>query len=299
MNLNVAKRADASWRCVWATRCKLGEGPVWDARTATLWFVDLRGEALLAWSETLGGRRFPFPGTPTVVVPVADSDDLVCVSRAGIERMRATGEVEPLLRWTGEPAGNRPNDGKCDPSGRLWVGTMDDAEQVHSGTLYRWSAAEGLSPMVRRVGVSNGLGWSPAADVFYFTDSLRQRIWRADFDLATGQIGPLERFVDVEEDAGAPDGLTVDSEGFVWSAHWDGWRITRYDPDGAVDRVIPFPGPRPTSLCFGGPDLRTLYVTSARIGVADADLARATEAGSLFALDCDVAGLPSTPLRLA
>ena len=299
MNLNAVTTVEVSWRCAWETRCVLGEGPFWDARTRTLWFVDLGGDAVLSWSETQGGRRFPFRGAPSVVVPVEGSDDLVCVSRAGIERLCSDGEVRPIARWTGEPAGNRPNDGKCDPSGRLWVGTMDHAEQVYAGTLYRLDATEGLSPVVKAVGVSNGLGWSPSGDVFYYTDSLRRRIWRAAFDLASGSLGPLEGFVDVEADAGAPDGLAVDSEGFVWSAHWDGWRITRYDPDGAIDRVIPFPGPRPTSLCFGGSDLRTLYATSARAGLSDAVLARTRQAGGLFAMESHVAGLPAMPARLA
>jgi sugar lactone lactonase YvrE len=300
VNLNAVPQVQTSWRCAWDARCALGEGPVWDVRRAKLWFVDLKGDALLSWSEAEGGRTFPFPGGPSVVVPILGADDLLCVTRSGLERWRPEGGARRLVgRFEHEPPGNRPNDGKCDPSGRLWVGTMDDAEAAFSGTLYRFDSSGAPMAVAGSVGVSNGLGWSPSADVFYYTDSLRRRIWRAAFDLASGDLGPLEVFVDVETGTGAPDGLAVDSEGFVWSAHWDGWRITRYDPDGAVDRIIPFPGPRPTSLCFGGSDLRTLYVTSARTGLSDAVLAQAGQAGGLFAMESDVPGLPAMPARLS
>jgi sugar lactone lactonase YvrE len=129
----------------------------------------------------------------------------------------------------------------------------------------------------------------------YFTDSGARRIYLYDFDLARGEIADRRIFVQLPEGGGVPDGLAVDAEGFVWSAHWDGWRVTRYDPDGKVDRVVEMPVPRPTSCCFGGPDLATLFVTSARIRLSARQLADAPLSGGVFALRAGVRGQLDVP----
>jgi sugar lactone lactonase YvrE len=143
--------------------------------------------------------------------------------------------------------------------------------------------------------VSNGLGWSPDDRRFYFTDSGTRRIYVYDYDIETGAVAGRRTFVALPEGMGVPDGLAVDAEGFVWSAQWDGWCVTRYDPDGRVDRVINLPVPRPTSCAFGGPDLSTLYITSARIRLSAQQLAEAPLSGSVFALATATRGLPETP----
>ncbi len=140
--------------------------------------------------------------------------------------------------------------------------------------------------------LSNGLGWSPDDRLLYYTDSLRRTIWVYDFDLASGEIGNRRVFAQVPEDAGVPDGLCVDAEGCVWSAHWGGWRLTRYAPDGRIDRVVADAG-APAELPRvrrAGPGV--LYVSSAAIGMTAADFAKAPDAGGLFTLEPGVRGLP-------
>jgi sugar lactone lactonase YvrE len=146
--------------------------------------------------------------------------------------------------------------------------------------------------MCTEVHLSNGLGWSPDDRLLYYTDSLRRTIWVYDFDLASGAIDNRRVFAQVPNDAGVPDGLCVDAEGYVWSAHWGGWRLTRYAPDGRIDRLVPMPVPQPSCPAFGGPDLDVLYVSSAAIGMSAADFAKAPDAGGLFTLEPRVRGLP-------
>src|SRR5690606_20287098 len=159
------------------------------------------------------------------------------------------------------------------------------------GRLWRLDPDGRTYEMDRGFHVSNGLGWSPDDKTFYFTDTAKQTIYAYDFDLESGAIGNRRVFVTVPESEGKPDGLTVDAEGFVWSAHWDGWCVTRYDPEGKVERVINLPVPRPTSCVFGGPDLQTLFVTTARIRLSAAQLADAPLSGSVFAIDTGIKGL--------
>jgi sugar lactone lactonase YvrE len=163
------------------------------------------------------------------------------------------------------------------------------------GSLYRLDPDGGVTRMDEGFQVSNGLGWSPDNRHFYFTDSGQKRIYVYDFDLDRGLVANRRTFVQLPDGVGSPDGLAVDAEGFVWSAHWDGWCITRYDPDGKVDRVFNLPVPRPTSCAFGGPDLTTLFVTSARIRLSARQLAEAPLSGSVFAIQTGVRGLPDTP----
>jgi sugar lactone lactonase YvrE len=169
---------------------------------------------------------------------------------------------------------------------------MDNAEVECTGTLYRLDPDLSVHVVCTDVHLSNGLGWSPDDRVLYYTDSLRRTIWAYDFDLATGGIENRRIFARVPDDAGVPDGLCVDAQGHVWSAHWGGWRLTRYAPDGRIDRVVPMPVPQPSCPAFGGPDLDVLYVSSAAIGMTPADFARAPDGGGLFALDPGVGGLP-------
>jgi sugar lactone lactonase YvrE len=143
--------------------------------------------------------------------------------------------------------------------------------------------------------ISNGLGWSPDDTRFYFTDSAARTIYVYDYDIDTGAIANRRVFAQLAEGVGTPDGLSVDSEGFVWSAHWDGWCITRYDPDGKVDRVLNLPVPRPTSCTFGGPNLDILYVTSARIRLSAHQLAEAPLSGGVFAIRAGVRGQADMP----
>lgn len=286
-------------RCLWAAGSLLGEGPVWDDRLSTLYFVDIRENVLAAFDDEAGGRLLPLGDWPSCVALTENGDEIVCASRRGIERVRVssraarpTGAVVPLA------PGMRFNDGKCDAAGRLWIGTMDDAERSAVGALYRIGTGGEVSPVLTGLGVTNGLDWSPDDRWFYHTDSLRRTISRFRFEPETGALSGGEPFAVVPASEGAPDGLTVDEEGFVWSAHWDGWRVTRYAPDGRVDRVIRLPVPRPTSVAFGGEDYRTLFITSACAGLSVEVLRQAPLSGALFACEPGPRGRPANRARV-
>jgi len=288
----------AGVRCAWRCETLLGEGPVWDERIGMLYFVDLKGGAVHRWQPDGEARTWPL-GEVVSALALTDSPDTIhCATSAGLERLQLESGARDLVCAPLPMApGMRTNDGKCDALGNLWIGTMEDAEQGFAGALYR--IAPGCAPELKLsdVGVSNGLGWSPDGSLFYYTDSLRRTIHRFEFDLATGALGARSLFAEIAD--GAPDGLAVDSQGYVWSAIWDGWRILRYTPDGTIDRRIDLPVPRPTALAFGGGDLATLYVTTARIGLSDAVLEAAPLSGTLLALEPGVSGMASHRMGLA
>ncbi len=285
-------------RCVWDVQAVLGEGPVWDERTQSLYFVDIKGGALLAYRGDEGKYIVPFPGGLSAVVPT-DSSELLCATPRGLVGFDPATQAQTLLApIEADRPGNRPNDGKCDPAGRFWIGTMDDAEQAFTGALYRFAPDGARTRVLDGIGVSNGLDWSPDGAVMYYTDSMRHVIWRMSFDMSSGTPSEREVFAEVPADAGVPDGLTVDSEGFVWSAHWDGWCVTRYDPGGDIDQVISLPVPRVTSVCFGSRGLDTLYITSARTGLTKEQLGAAPLSGALFSCRPGVVGRRANRARL-
>lgn len=286
-------------RCAWDAGCLLGEGPVWDARTRAVHFVDLKGGAVHSWSLDGGHRTWQLDGIVSALALTEAPDAILCATSRGFECLSLeTGARTLISRPLPMADGMRTNDGGCDAQGNFWIGTMDDAERSFAGTLYRISFGQEPVTKLEGVGVSNGLGWSPDGSMFYFTDSLRRSIYRFDCDVASGTLGEKTLFAELTDGEGAPDGLTVDAEGHVWSAIWDGWRIIRYDPDGRIDQVVEMPVPRPTSLAFGGPDLATLYITTARIGLADEVLRAAPLSGALLALEPGVRGLAASRVQL-
>jgi sugar lactone lactonase YvrE len=202
----------------------------------------------------------------------------------------STRQLQPLINPEPDRPDNRLNDGKCDPLGRFWAGSMHDPEQRPTGHLYRLDADLKVEGFEMDFIVTNGPCWSGDGSTFYFADSANRRIYAFAFDLQAGRPGARRLFAELSEDAGHPDGMCVDAQDHVWSAHWDGGRLTRYRPDGAVAMVVQIPAPRVTSCCFGGPDLDILYVTTARIGLTPAQLEAAPDCGRVF----EVSGLGVT-----
>lgn len=285
--------ADA--RCVVECRNRLGEVPVWDAAAGVLYWVDIEGCVLHRLDPATGAiRRWHLPERVCAAAPRA---------RGGLLLALASGfaffdpDTDAITRFAAPEAhlpGNRMNDAKCDRRGRFWAGTMDEHITTRAAALYRLDPDLACHRMETGIGISNGLAWSPDDRVFYFTDTARGTIFAYDFDIDTGTIANRRVFADCTGQPGAPDGATVDAEGFLWTAEWDGWRLVRYAPDGRVDRVVAVPVQRPTSCMFGGPDLATLYVTSAIWDLSDEALTSQPHAGGLLALDVGVRGLPET-----
>jgi sugar lactone lactonase YvrE/DNA-binding IclR family transcriptional regulator len=278
------------------TSAFLGEGPTWLPTERKLIFADILAPAIIVSDPRDGSfQTHAMPELVSAVVPRRRGGVLAAM-QSGLKAVDlASGATTLIAAPEADKPGNRFNDGKCDRRGRFWGGTLAIDTTPGHGSLYRLDPDGRCVVMDTGFHVSNGLGWSPDDRRFYFTDSGVKRIYVYDFDAERGEISNRRTFVQVPDGVGVPDGLAVDAEGFVWSAHWDGWCITRYDPDGHVDRVINLPVPRPTSCAFGGPDLSTLYITSARIRLSAQQLAAAPLSGSVFAFQAGVKGLPETP----
>ncbi len=267
----------------------LGEGPFWDARNQRLHWVDILAPALLSGDPQTGERSTrPMPELIGVAIPKA-SGGFVCATETGIKTISEAGEIAVLAEPEDDRPGNRFNDGKCDSRGRLWVGSLAINTEPGRGRLWRVDPDGSFALMEDDLHISNGLGWSPDDRTFYFTDGPKT-IWAYDFDAEAGTIANRRVFAEFGPGDGVPDGLTVDSEGHVWVAIWDGWAVRRYAPDGRVERTISLPVPRPTSCTFGGPNMDRLFVTSARIRLSARHLAEAPLSGSVFALDAGVTG---------
>lgn len=282
--------------CIWPAKTLLGEAPFWCVDEKVLYWVDIEGRSVLRIDPSNGEhRRFPQKFQVGCIIK-RKGGGFVAGTDAGLVYLDENlGSPEIFADPEGDKPENRFNDGKCDRQGRFWAGSADIHEVEASGALYRVNGAGNITEMQSGLIVSNGLGWSPDDRVMYLTDSGHRTIYAYDFALESGAIENRRIFAEVSEADGLPDGLCVDAEGYVWSAHWDGWRITRYDPDGRIDRVINMPVPNVTSVAFGGENLDQMFVTSARMELTEQQLKEAPLSGGLFRLDAGVRGLPEVP----
>lgn len=215
---------------------------------------------------------------------------LILVTEAGLGRFDPdTGKLALEAPMDLGP-GFRSNDGKIDIAGRLWWSSMDDDGGRRLGKLFRTDPGGVTHVMLEDVHIANTVSCSPSGDAYYFADSAKRTLWRFPLS-AAGELGPRSVFASTVGEAGAPDGSAVDAEGYVWNAQWGAWRVVRYAPDGQIDQIIPMPVGQPSSCAFGGRDLATLYVTSARESLNAADLSSQPLAGSLFAFEPGVEGL--------
>jgi sugar lactone lactonase YvrE len=270
-------------------RDAVGEGPHWDAERNVLLRVDIRGERVIEWSADTAAETRIEAGGPVSLVVADGGGGLVVAGGSAVARWHADGSRTELCRIDEDTPSTTANDGKCDQRGRLWIGTWDR----DGGTLATLSVVD-LDGSVRLaetgLSSSNGLAWNADSTAFYLVDTPRRVIWRYDFDLDGGTLGAREVFAEIADGEGLPDGLATDQAGGVWVALWGGGAVRRYGADGAVMDVVPVPVTYPTSLAFGGTDLRTLYVTtsSAHLDPPDAE----PLAGSVLAVRTDAAGVP-------
>jgi sugar lactone lactonase YvrE len=281
-------------RCVHAAAAHLGESPFWDTKTQTLYWVDIGKSRIHNHDPATGDNAvWPVPGVVSCLATHAGGG-LIMALKDGFYRISLDTRIAtPIFIARDEPESNRFNDGRTDRQGRFWCGSMDREEKAATGGLYRLDHDGKAIRLVDGVICSNALCWSPDGRVMYFGDSLPGLVWCWDFDPASGAISNRRVFVEIPASEGMPDGATVDAEGYVWIAQWGGWRVVRYDPKGRVDRVLMLPVSQPTCPAFGGPDLRTLYITSASIGIASPD--KEPMAGALFATDAGVEGIAEVP----
>ncbi|HEX8233104.1 MAG TPA: SMP-30/gluconolactonase/LRE family protein [Caulobacteraceae bacterium] len=281
--------------CVLDARCLLGEGPVWDDRRRRLWFVDIKAPAIHCFDPGDGALdTWPMPERVGAVALREKSDTLLVSLKSGFAVFDpATGAIERLLDPEPHMPTNRLNDGKCDARGRFWAGTMDDEEQRPTGHLYRLDPDLTLTRFDAGFVVTNGPEWSLDGRTMYFADSGKGAIHAYGFDMETGRAQNPRLFRQLAEGEGHPDGFTLDAGGGLWNAAWGAGRLTRYLEDGTAERTLDVPAPQVTSACFGGDALDVLYVTSARVGLGEAELAAAPLSGALFAVrGLGLTGLP-------
>lgn len=289
----------SSVRCVQAANAIIGEGPSWDPVGQRLLWVDCQRPALFAYCPT-GGQTdlWPLPAPVGCALPTTDGR-MVLADALGIALLDPkTGALHRITNPEADQPSNYFNDGKVDRAGRLWFGSVDAEFARASGSLYRLDADLSVHRMDTGFICSNGIGWSPDNGTMYFVDSMVRTIFAYDFDLTTGALGDRRTFACLLSDDGFPDGLTVDANGHVWVAIWNGWRVIRYAPDGAIVEDIQIPVKQPTSCMFGGSDLRTLFITSACLNLDRAALRQGPLAGALFAFEPGVTGLSEPCFRI-
>jgi sugar lactone lactonase YvrE len=275
---------------VWNLAAELGEGPVW--ADGALWFTDIKRRQVHRYDPATGGRRsWDSPEQIGFVLP-AEGGGFIAGLMSGLHRFDpATGAFDLIALIEPERPDNRLNDGVVDPAGRLWFGTMDNGESERTGAFYRFERGAVSPAGIEGIAITNGPAVSPDGRILYVVDTRAGTIDAAEV-AQDGTLGVLAPFVRIDSADGFPDGPTVDSEGCVWIALYDGWEARRYSPAGELVGRIRFPVANITKLAFGGEDLRTAYATTARQKLGPDALSRQPRAGDLFEFRVDVPGLP-------
>jgi sugar lactone lactonase YvrE len=274
-------------------RARLGEVPIWDSTQKLLYWIDIYNHRVHQFHPATGNNTFFDVGDVVGAIAIAGTNRLIMALRHHLAFLNTqTGVVTPILEIEADLPDNRFNDGKCDSQGRFWFGSMHSLEQPQA-SLYRYDPDGSLHVMETGLTISNGLGWSPDQKTFYLTDSPQQKIYAYDFNSATGSISDRHIFVDLTDESFYPDGLTIDSQGHIWSAMWNGWCVIRFNPQGEEILRIKLPVQLPTSCTFGGEDLQTLYITTASVGLSQTEIEKSFYSGDVFALQTDVTGLPA------
>lgn len=271
---------------------ELGEGVIWDAAGAAVWWTDIEGRALYRYSPADKQlQQWSTPERLGCFALVADSDNLICGFASGFAYYNpATGAVQWLGKIESDNPGTRLNDGRADRQGRFWAGSMVEAGEPGGGALYSINNQLQVCRQISGLTISNGLCWSPDGKLMYHTDTPSRSIYRYEFDTASGVISNQSLLVGTEKGC-FPDGATVDAEGYIWSAQWAASRVVRYSPAGEVDFILPLPVSQPTCVAFGGPGLNRLFITSAHQGLDNRARAAQPEAGNLFIFETDIQGV--------
>jgi len=279
----------------WQLEAALGEGPLWFPEEQVLRFVDIKSGHIHAYSPEHGTKTtFRTVGSPSFIVPAKDGSLLVGSQNAvyRLKEDRLTNAVVTIP----EPATNRTNDATVDPTGRLWFGTMDDTETQPSGAIWCWDG-DHLHAAGPTAVVTNGPAVSSDGKWLYHVDSRQRTVWRHALG-STSELNRGEVFITFAEQDGFPDGIIVDAEGCLWVAMWDGWAVLCYSPRGELLHKIDFPCARVTKIALGGPNLDTAFVTTARTGLSDKQLAGQPLAGSLFTFEAPHRGVAPFSARL-
>ena len=262
-----------------------GEGPIWDSFHRRLFWVDMMGRQLHALDPASGAvESKSFPDLVCAIAPTGSARLQVAFAKELAWVDWPSGAVTPIVAVEPDQPGNRCNDGKRDPAGRFWIGTMSrSGEVVGAGALYRLENSGTLTRVLSGLTIANGMAWSSDQRTMYFIDSPTREVWAFDFDPADSAISNRRTLVRVPESLGWPDGMTMDAKGNLWVAHWGAGCVARWEAkSGRLLETIATDCPHTSSCCFGGADERDLYITTSQLGLSATELARAPHSGCLF-----------------
>ena len=267
--------------------CHTGEGPLWHPMEKRVYWADILQGRMFRLDPATGEHEQFYDGEVVGGFTIQEDGSLLLFMAEGAVAVWRDGSLEHILDEIPDERGNRFNDVIADPAGRVFCGTMPKDDRP--ARLYRLDPDGSLTVVLEDVGLSNGLGFTPDRRQMYYTDSTSRKIYRFDYDVDTGVIANQRVFVETPAGEGIPDGMTVDSEGYVWSARWDGSSLFRYSPLGEEERRVRFPAKKVSSVIFGGHDMTDMYVTTA--GGQDRD-EEGPGAGGLFRLNLGIRGGP-------
>jgi sugar lactone lactonase YvrE len=276
--------------------CTLGEGPLWHPERGQLFWVDILGKKLLSRQD---GSEFEwsFPG-PVSALGWIDRNSLLVAGDTSLMRFDIeTGEREHLCELELDIPGNRSNDGRADPHGGFWIGTMGRKAEKAAGSIYRFYRGE-LRKLHGALDIPNATCFSPDGSFAHFTDTRAKIIWRQQVDANGWPTGEREVFLDLREPGISPDGAVFDSDGYFWLACWGKSCVIRFTPDGREDLRIEFPATNATCPAFGGDDYSSLYLTTAQEGLSSEALGQQPLAGALFAVETGFRGIPEPRVTL-
>jgi sugar lactone lactonase YvrE len=274
------------------TKSDLGEGAIWNYKTGELIWVNITDKILNFYNPKLKSNKEMLTGQMIGTVVPAESEKMMVALENGFYQFDPETGAKKLIANPEEGIdGNRFNDGKCDPVGRFWAGTMSTEGKRQAGALYRLDPDSSVHKMIDNVSTSNGIVWSPDYTKMYYIDTPTRKVMAWDYDNETGEISNPETAIDVPEEMGYPDGMTIDAEGNVWIALWGGSAVGCWNPEtGELLRTIDVPAKNVTSCAFGDDDLGTLYITTARQGTSDEELEKFPHAGGVFKIRPGVKG---------
>ncbi len=269
-----------------------GETPIWIPDEQAVYWIDLGDSKVHRYHPGSGDTKEWTLNVPITALARRASGKWILATKTGLYFWDQESNTSEFIA---DPEADNPslrfNDGAIDPKGRFLIGTLNEEDlNAPDGALYRLDPDLSIHKLDTGYAVANGIGFSPDGTTLYLTDMFHGKILAYDYDVEAGTVSGKCTFVEVPAEAGLPDGLIVDAEGFIWSAHWGGWRVTRYAPDGTIDREIKLPVANVTCMALGGPSLNELYITTAWFMLSDEERAAQPQAGDLFRIETDVTG---------
>ncbi|MEM7028405.1 MAG: SMP-30/gluconolactonase/LRE family protein [Chloroflexota bacterium] len=273
----------------------VGEGPIWDEDAQVLYWIDILSSKLYVYDPVKKtNTEYDVGQHVGTVVPRKSGGVMLAVYRGFASFDLETQELKIINDPESHLDGNRFNDGKCDPAGRFWAGTMGYEKPSTQGSLYRMDTDFEVRRILGNIGISNGIAWTQDNKTMYYADTVANQVWAFDYDIKTGDITNQRTVIRTTKETGPPDGFTLDEEGMIWLAHYGGSSVRRWNPDtGEILQTITLPTRQITACAFGGKKLDTLFITSAAQQMSAEQLKAEPTAGNLFSVKVGVKGVPS------